>query len=162
LHFKLTEGWTTTLNIYSQVGLVTLVGLVAKNGILIVEFANAQQALGSSKIDAVRAAATTRLRPILMTTVATVVGHFPLTLVTGAGAVARNSIGIVLVGGMSIGTLFTLFVVPSVYVLIAKDHRSEGRAKESSLEPPHGLEHGLENGLEHGGALGAALTGDVG
>jgi multidrug efflux pump len=162
LHFKLTEGWTTTLNIYSQVGLVTLVGLVSKNGILIVEFANAQQALGSSKIDAVRAAATTRLRPILMTTVATVVGHFPLTLVTGAGAVARNSIGIVLVGGMSIGTLFTLFVVPSVYVLIAKDHRSEGRAKESSLEPPHGLEHGLENGLEHGGALGAALTGDMG
>src|SRR5205085_4207899 len=123
--FPLTEGWTTTLNIYSQVGLVTLVGLVAKNGILIVEFANAQQELGLSKIEAVRMAATTRLRPILMTTVATVVGHFPLTLVTGAGAVARNSIGIVLVGGMSIGTLFTLFIVPSVYVLIAKDHAHE-------------------------------------
>ncbi len=75
-----------------------------------------------SKLDAIRAAASTRLRPILMTTVATVVGHFPLTLVTGAGAVARNSIGIVLVGGMTIGTLFTLFVVPSLYVLIAKDH----------------------------------------
>ena len=72
-----------------------------------------------------QAAAATRLRPILMTTVATVVGHFPLTLVTGAGAVARNSIGIVLVGGMTIGTLFTLFVVPSVYVLIARDHRKE-------------------------------------
>jgi multidrug efflux pump len=125
MSFKLTEGWTTTLNIYSQVGLVTLVGLVAKNGILIVEFANAQQELGLSKIDAVRAAAATRLRPILMTTVATVAGHFPLTLVTGAGAIARNSIGIVLVGGMTIGTLFTLFVVPSVYVLIAKDHRNE-------------------------------------
>ncbi len=124
MHFKLTDGWTTTLNIYSQVGLVTLVGLVSKNGILIVEFANAQQALGLTKIQAVREAALTRLRPILMTTVATVVGHFPLTLVTGAGAVARNSIGIVLVGGMSIGTLFTLFVVPSLYVLIAKDHRS--------------------------------------
>jgi multidrug efflux pump len=123
MHFKLTEGWTTTLNIYSQVGLVTLVGLVSKNGILIVEFANAQQALGMTKIDAIREAATTRLRPILMTTVATVVGHFPLTLVTGAGAVARNSIGIVLVGGMTIGTLFTLFVVPSLYVLLAKDHR---------------------------------------
>jgi multidrug efflux pump len=125
MHFKLTEGWTTTLNIYSQVGLVTLVGLVSKNGILIVEFANVQQSLGMSKLEAVRAAAATRLRPILMTTVATVVGHFPLTLVTGAGAVARNSIGIVLVGGMSIGTFFTLFIVPSVYVLLAKDHRKE-------------------------------------
>jgi multidrug efflux pump len=125
LHFHLTEGWTTTLNIYSQVGLVTLVGLVSKNGILIVEFANAQQELGLAKIAAVRAAATTRLRPILMTTVATVVGHFPLTLVTGAGAVARNSIGDVLVGGMTIGTIFTLFVVPCLYVLIAKDHRGE-------------------------------------
>ncbi len=122
--FPLTEGWTTTLNIYSQVGLVTLVGLVAKNGILIVEFANAQQAKGMSKLDAVREAASTRLRPVLMTTVATVVGHFPLTLVTGAGAIARNSIGIVLVGGMTIGTLFTLFVVPSLYVLIARDHRA--------------------------------------
>jgi multidrug efflux pump len=130
MHFKLTEGWTTTLNIYSQVGLVTLVGLVSKNGILIVEFANQQQLLGVSKLDAIRAAATTRLRPILMTTVATVVGHFPLTLVTGAGAVARNSIGIVLVGGMTIGTLFTLFIVPSVYILIAKDHRGE-KAKEA-------------------------------
>jgi multidrug efflux pump len=123
--FRLTDGWTTTLNIYSQVGLVTLVGLVSKNGILIVEFANKQQELGLDKIAAVRAAATTRLRPILMTTVATVAGHFPLTLVTGPGAVARNSIGIVLVGGMSIGTLFTLFVVPSVYVLLAKDHSRE-------------------------------------
>ncbi|HET6584685.1 MAG TPA: efflux RND transporter permease subunit [Nannocystaceae bacterium] len=123
--FALTEGWTTTLNIYSQVGLVTLVGLVAKNGILIVEFANSQQARGMTKLEAVREAASTRLRPVLMTTVATVVGHFPLTLVTGAGAVARNSIGIVLVGGMTIGTLFTLFVVPSLYVLIAKDHHRE-------------------------------------
>jgi multidrug efflux pump len=131
--FKLTEGWTTTLNIYSQVGLVTLVGLVAKNGILIVEFANAQQLLGLSKLEAVRLAATTRLRPILMTTVATVVGHFPLTLVTGAGAVARNSIGIVLVGGMTIGTLFTLFIVPSLYVLIARDHRKEGAETEPSV-----------------------------
>ncbi|HKQ68478.1 MAG TPA: efflux RND transporter permease subunit, partial [Polyangiaceae bacterium] len=134
MHFKLTEGWTTTLNIYSQVGLVTLVGLVSKNGILIVEFANAQQEKGLSKIDAVRAAATTRLRPILMTTVATVVGHFPLTLVTGAGAVARNSIGVVLVGGMSIGTLFTLFIIPSVYVLLAKDHRAD-RARNAERAP---------------------------
>ena len=122
MRFPLTEGFTTTLNIYSQVGLVTLVGLIAKNGILIVEFANEQQKHGASKLEAVRLASTTRLRPILMTTVATVVGHFPLTLVTGAGAVARNSIGVVLVGGMTIGTLFTLFVVPSLYVLIAKEH----------------------------------------
>jgi multidrug efflux pump len=134
MHFKLTEGWTTTLNIYSQVGLVTLVGLVSKNGILIVEFANKQQLLGFSKLDAVREAALTRLRPILMTTVATVAGHFPLTLVSGPGAIARNSIGIVLVGGMSIGTLFTLFVVPSLYVLIAKDHRGE-RVKEAAPAP---------------------------
>jgi multidrug efflux pump len=130
MKFALTEGWTTTLNIYSQVGLVTLVGLVSKNGILIVEFANhAQENLGLNKLDAVREAARTRLRPILMTTIATVVGHFPLTLVSGPGAAARNSIGIVLVGGMTIGTLFTLFVVPAVYVLIAKDHRAVKKAE---------------------------------
>ncbi|HEY2744764.1 MAG TPA: efflux RND transporter permease subunit [Polyangia bacterium] len=132
VRFPLTEGWTTSLNIYSQVGLVTLVGLVAKNGILIVEFANVQQRLGLAKLEAVRMAAATRLRPILMTTVATVVGHFPLTLVTGAGAAARNSIGIVLVGGMTIGTIFTLFVVPAVYVLIAKDHRKEAELDAES------------------------------
>jgi multidrug efflux pump len=136
LTFKLTQGWTTTLNIYSQVGLVTLAGLIAKNGILIVQFANTKQLEGLSKVDAVREAASIRLRPILMTTVATVAGHFPLTpltLVSGPGAEARNSIGLVLVGGMTIGTLFTLFVVPSVYVLIAKDHSKE-RARRAALE----------------------------
>jgi len=117
-----TRGWTTTLNIYSQVGLVTLVGLVSKNGILIVEFANRLQLQGESKLKAVRQAAMIRLRPILMVSAATIAGHFPLTLVTGAGAAARNSIGLVLVGGMFIGTLFTLFVVPSIYMLIARDH----------------------------------------
>lgn len=122
--FPITEGWTTTMNIYSQVGLVTLVGLVAKNGILLVEFANVLQEQGKSKLDAIRESARTRLRPILMTSVATVVGHFPLVLVTGAGAEARNSIGLVLVGGMAIGTLFTLFVLPSIYMLIAKDHNA--------------------------------------
>ncbi|HEX6274516.1 MAG TPA: efflux RND transporter permease subunit, partial [Polyangiaceae bacterium] len=136
MSFALTDGWTTTLNIYSQVGLVTLVGLISKNGILIVEFANAEQRRGASKLDAVRAAALTRLRPILMTTIATVCGHFPLTLVTGAGAIARNSIGIVLVGGMALGTLFTLFVVPSLYVLIAKQHqRGELEAGDPDSEP---------------------------
>ncbi len=120
-----TKGWTTTMNIYSQVGLVTLVGLIAKNGILVVEFANQLQLQGYSKLDAVRQAAMTRLRPILMTSAATVAGHFPLTLVSGAGAAARNSIGLVLVGGMCVGTLFTLFVVPSIYMLIARDHSKD-------------------------------------
>jgi len=119
-----TRGWTTTLTIYSQVGLVTLVGLVSKNGILIVEFANKLQEQGRAKLDAVRQAAQTRLRPVLMTTAATIAGHFPLVLVTGAGAEARNSIGLVLVGGMAIGTLFTLFVVPSIYMLVAREHKA--------------------------------------
>jgi multidrug efflux pump len=112
----------TTLNIYSQVGLITLVGLVSKNGILIVEFANHLQEAGKSKVDAVIEASGTRLRPILMTTAATVVGHFPLILATGPGAGARNSIGIMLVTGMVIGSAFTLFVVPSIYVLLARTH----------------------------------------
>jgi multidrug efflux pump len=112
----------TTLNIYSQVGLITLVGLVSKNGILIVEFANHLQEAGKSKLAAVIEAAGTRLRPILMTTAATVVGHFPLILASGPGAGARNSIGIMLVTGMIIGSAFTLFVVPSIYVLLARTH----------------------------------------
>jgi multidrug efflux pump len=120
-----TKGWTTTLNIYSQVGLVTLVGLISKNGILVVEFANKLQLQGLGKREAVLEAAMTRLRPILMTTGATIAGHFPLTLVTGAGAAARNSIGLVLVGGMAIGTLFTLFIIPSIYMLVAKDHSKD-------------------------------------
>ena len=110
----------TTLNIYSQVGLITLVGLVAKNGILIVQFANHLQDMGVDKLRAVIEASGTRLRPILMTTAATVVGHTPLILATGPGAGARNSIGIMLVSGMVIGTLFTLFVVPSIYMLVAR------------------------------------------
>ena len=110
----------TTLNIYSQVGLITLVGLISKNGILIVQFANHLQETGVDKLAAVIEAASTRLRPILMTTAATVAGHFPLVIATGPGAGARNSIGIMLVSGMIIGTLFTLFVVPSIYVLVAR------------------------------------------
>jgi len=112
----------TSLNIYSQVGLITLVGLVSKNGILIVEFANHLQEQGRDKLAAVIEAAQTRLRPILMTTAATVVGHFPLVLAKGPGAGARNSIGIMLVSGMIIGTVFTLFVVPSIYMLVARKH----------------------------------------
>ena len=113
----------TTINIYSQVGLITLVGLIAKNGILIVEFANKLQASGLSRISAVREAALTRLRPVLMTSAATVFGHLPLVLATGPGAAARNSIGMVLVTGMTVGTLFTLFVVPVFYSLIAAQHQ---------------------------------------
>jgi multidrug efflux pump len=128
----------TTLNIYSQVGLITLVGLVSKNGILIVEFANHLQETGKDKLAAIIEAAETRLRPILMTTAATVIGHFPLVLAKGPGAGARNSIGIMLVSGMIIGTLFTLFIVPSIYMLVAKTHTrtSEEEAEpESMLEP---------------------------
>lgn len=133
-----TDGWTTTLNVYSQVGLVTLVGLVSKNGILIVEFANKMQEQGYSKVEAVKAAAVTRLRPILMTSVATVAGHFPLTLVSGPGAAARNSIGLVLVTGMAVGTAFTLFLVPAIYLLIAKDHRAAAarRGEASPMATP--------------------------
>jgi multidrug efflux pump len=120
-----TNGWTTTLNIYSQVGLVTLIGLVSKNGILIVQFANELQRRGLPKIKAVREAALIRLRPVLMTSAATICGHFPLTLVTGAGAAARNSIGITIVAGMALGTIFTLLVIPSIYVLIARQHVGE-------------------------------------
>jgi multidrug efflux pump len=126
-----TNGWTTTLNIYSQVGLVTLVGLVSKNGILIVQFANELQRSGRAKAVAIREASLLRLRPVLMTSVATIAGHFPLTMVTGAGAAARNSIGLVIVSGMAIGTLFTLLVIPSIYMLLAKDHTVE-RLKPAS------------------------------
>ncbi len=122
----------TTLNIYSQVGLITLVGLVAKNGILIVEFANHLQEQGADKMAAVLEAAGTRLRPILMTTAATVVGHFPLIYAAGPGGGARNSIGIVLVSGMIIGTAFTLFIVPSIYVAVARSRRTLHAAEEEA------------------------------
>jgi multidrug efflux pump len=140
-----TDKWTTSFNIYSQVGLVTLVGLVSKNGILIVQFANELQREGLAKLAAVAQAARIRLRPVMMTSVATVAGHFPLTLVTGAGAAARNSIGLVLVGGMTIGTIFTLFIVPSLYMLIAKEHHEkslmdpelEGVTEDVDLTPEY-------------------------
>lgn len=126
----------TTLNIYSQVGLITLVGLVAKNGILIVEFANSLQESGRGKLAAITEAAATRLRPILMTSAATVAGHFPLVLAHGPGAGARNSIGIVLVSGMIIGTVFTLFVLPAIYLLIAREHHPAApTAPELEAEP---------------------------
>ena len=113
----------TTLNIYSQVGLITLVGLIAKNGILIVQFANTLQERGLAKMAALREATLTRLRPVLMTSAATVFGHFPLVLASGPGSAARNSIGMVLVTGMTLGTVFTLFIVPVFYSLIAAEHK---------------------------------------
>jgi len=124
----------TTLNIYSQVGLITLVGLIAKNGILIVEFANQLQGRGKTKLEAVIEASGTRLRPILMTTAATVFGHLPLVFATGPGAGARNSIGIMLVSGMIIGTAFTLFVVPSIYMLVARTHAPISIADENDTD----------------------------
>jgi multidrug efflux pump len=156
-----TDGWTTSFNIYSQVGLVTLVGLVSKNGILIVQFANELQREGLDKLAAVAKAARIRLRPIMMTSVATVAGHFPLTLVSGAGAAARNSIGLVLVGGMTIGTIFTLFIVPSLYMLIAKEHHEkslmdpelEGVTEDVDRTPeyaPAGAPDGNGNGWKQG------------
>jgi multidrug efflux pump len=124
----------TTLNIYSQIGLITLVGLIAKNGILIVEFANNLQEQGREKLAAVIEAASTRLRPILMTTAATVMGHLPLVFASGPGAGARNSIGITLVSGMIIGSVFTLFFVPAIYVLVARTRTKVASAEENPEE----------------------------
>ncbi len=130
----------TTLNIYSQVGLITLVGLVAKNGILIVEFANHLQEAGQDRLHAVIEAAGTRLRPILMTTAATVFGHLPLVFAHGPGAGARNSIGIMLVTGMIIGSAFTLFVVPAIYTVVAKVRRRVPAAASEASEATSGGE----------------------
>jgi multidrug efflux pump len=124
----------TTINIYSQVGLITLVGLIAKNGILIVEFANKLQLRGLEKMDALREASKTRLRPVIMTSAATIFGHFPLVLVSGPGSEARNSIGTVLVAGMAVGTIFTLFIVPVFYSLLAAEHKPSLATDE--LESP--------------------------
>ena len=131
--------WLTggTLNIYSQVGLITLVGLITKHGILIVEFANQLRAQGEEMIDAVVDSATLRLRPILMTTGAMVLGAVPLALATGAGAESRTQIGWVIVGGMSFGTLLTLFVVPVAYSLLARKAHIEAHGIDVHAPPPH-------------------------
>lgn len=110
-----------SLNIYSEVGLVTLIGLISKHGILIVQFANELQKEGKEKREAIEKAASIRLRPILMTTAAMVLGVIPLLMATGAGAVSRFNIGLVISSGISIGTLFTLFVVPAMYMFLAED-----------------------------------------
>jgi multidrug efflux pump len=126
-----------TLNVYSQIGLVTLVGLITKHGILIVEFANQQQEhFGKDRIAAVIEAATLRLRPILMTTGAMVLGALPLALADGAGAESRQQIGWVIVGGMSLGTLLTLFVIPTVYSLLGAKHDQTAHASDASQALP--------------------------
>jgi multidrug efflux pump len=118
----------SSLNIFTQVGLVTLMGLISKHGILIVQFANESQRAGLSKRDAIEHAAGVRLRPILMTTAAMVLGVIPLVVATGAGAAGRFSMGLVIGTGLSIGTLFTLFVVPAFYMFLAADHHAEKSA----------------------------------
>ena len=125
-----------TINIYTQVGLVTLIGLISKHGILIVEVANELQESGKTKREAIEGAAAIRLRPILMTTAAMVLGVAPLIVSSGAGAVSRFNIGLVIAAGLTIGTLFTLFVVPAVYMLIAGDHHKEAE-EEPEPEVPH-------------------------
>jgi multidrug efflux pump len=119
-----------TANVYSQIGLLTLVGLITKHGILIVEFADQLQEQGKQKLEAVIESASMRLRPILMTTAAMVLGAIPLALATGAGAESREQIGWVIVGGMSIGTLLTLFIVPAFYILLAEDLKPEEHKPE--------------------------------
>lgn len=130
-----------TLSIYSQVGLITLVGLITKHGILIVEFANQLQERGKSKLEAVLDAATLRLRPILMTTGAMVLGTVPLALATGAGAESRSQIGWVIVGGLTLGTVLTLFVIPAVYLLLA-------RKRQPQMTVVEGDEHVSENAMD--------------
>ena len=118
----------SSLNIYTQVGLVTLMGLVSKHGILIVQFANESQRAGMTKAEAIEHGAGVRLRPILMTTAAMVLGVVPLVIASGAGAAGRNAMGLVIFTGMSIGTLFTLFVVPAMYMFLAADHQRHAQA----------------------------------
>ncbi|GAP66794.1 acriflavin resistance protein [Mizugakiibacter sediminis] len=129
----------SSLNIYTQVGLVTLMGLISKHGILIVQFANESQRAGMAKREAIEHAAAVRLRPILMTTAAMVLGVIPLVIASGAGAAGRFSMGLVISTGLAIGTLFTLFVVPSFYMLLAADHHAE-----KARHPEAGLEEALE------------------
>ena len=123
-----------TLNVFSQIGLITLVGLITKHGILIVEFANQLREQGLDALAAIKKSASQRLRPIMMTTGAMVLGALPLALATGAGAESRRQIGWVIVGGMSLGTLLTIFVVPTMYTLLARKH-APGAKKEATLDP---------------------------
>jgi multidrug efflux pump len=130
-----------SLNVYSQIGLITLVGLITKHGILIVEFTNQLRIQGMEMTDALIRAASQRLRPILMTTGAMVLGAVPLALATGAGAESRIQIGWVIVGGMSLGTLLTVFVVPTMYSLFARRTIPGADTREIAERPPHAHGH---------------------
>jgi len=127
-----------SINIYTQVGLVTLMGLISKHGILIVQFANQLQKTGMSKRKAIEGAATIRLRPILMTTFAMVFGVLPLVIAAGAGAAGRHAMGLVIFTGLSIGTLFTLFVVPAMYMFLAAEHTAEAAGDQTAPAPASG------------------------
>jgi multidrug efflux pump len=146
LAMRLTDG---TLNVYSQIGLITLVGLISKHGILIVEFSNQLRQQGRATKDAVVEAASLRLRPILMTTGAMVLGALPLALATGAGAESRQQIGWVIVGGMSLGTLLTLFVVPTVYTLFARKDVPGEILTVADEHPASGLPHAAALSTAH-------------
>jgi multidrug efflux pump len=135
LALKLTGG---TLNVFSQIGLITLVGLITKHGILIVEFANQMQEQGMDKLQAVKRSAALRLRPILMTTGAMVLGAIPLALASGAGAESRQQIGWVIVGGMSLGTQLTIFVVPTMYSLLARTKKHLDVSPVEGIPPDGG------------------------
>lgn len=124
-----------SLNIYTQVGLITLIGLISKHGILIVQFANDLQKEGKSKREAIEQAAAVRLRPILMTTAAMVLGVLPLVFASGAGAAGRYNMGLVITTGISIGTIFTLFVVPAMYMLLAYDHQAQKDHPAERVKP---------------------------
>ena len=125
------------MNIYTQIGLVTLIGLISKHGILMVDYANHLQVTkGLGRREAIEEAAAIRLRPILMTTAAMVIAMVPLIISTGAGAASRFAIGIVIAFGMTIGTLFTLFVTPAVYTYIAREHRRDAAAPEGEHAAP--------------------------
>jgi multidrug efflux pump len=131
----------SSINIYTQVGLVTLMGLISKHGILIVEVANNEQKRGLSKLEAILSATSIRLRPILMTTAAMVFGVLPLVIASGAGAAGRQAMGLVIFTGMSIGTLFTLFVVPAFYLLLGADHHKKSETDEAADEAVGKLDH---------------------
>ncbi len=128
-----------SLNIYTEVGLVTLIGLISKHGILIVQFANDLQREGKGKREAVEQAAAIRLRPILMTTAAMVLGVLPLVTASGAGAAGRFNMGLVIMTGVAIGTLFTLFVVPAMYMFLAAEHAKKESAEETGNEAPQSV-----------------------
>jgi multidrug efflux pump subunit AcrB len=124
----------SNLNIFSEIGMITLVGLVTKNGILIVEFANQRMEHGLSKYEAVVEAATARLRPILMTSLAVVLGSVPIAFALGAGAKSRVSLGIVIIGGMLFSLLLTLYVIPMIYMMIAAKERHDPDEEDEDVE----------------------------